>query len=112
MRDAVTKPARLHFVQKTVLRFTPESHIAFGQGEIQSKLVQNSRIRLKTAEFDCCGPVLIEFLQEIAPPSYHPPPLIIAIHHLFWVYSILFRLFFFGRQKYYLSNIVFFFMPA
>jgi hypothetical protein len=29
--------------------------------KIQSKLVQNSRIRLKTAKFDCFGPVLIEF---------------------------------------------------
>jgi hypothetical protein len=28
--------------------------------KIQSKLVQNRRIRLKTAQFSCFGPVLIE----------------------------------------------------
>jgi hypothetical protein len=37
---------------------------------IQSKLVQNSRIRLKTAEFSCSGLVLNEFSHEIASLIY------------------------------------------
>jgi hypothetical protein len=46
---------RLHFVRKTLLRFTPTSptgYFAFGQGEIQSKLAPNSPNGLFWTSFD------------------------------------------------------------
>jgi hypothetical protein len=54
--------ARLHFVRRTLLRFTaksPMGYIAFDQGEHSIKTGP------ETAEYGCFGPVLIEFPHEI-----------------------------------------------
>ena len=53
--DSNDTQCRWHFLPKTLLYFTPKSpmgNIAFGQGEIQSKLVQTSPNGLFWSRFD------------------------------------------------------------